>query len=177
MNYNVYFIGCLPCSACRENSNCPDINKGCAYTQVERSLAPKLGLILVTDEKPLKILTAAHLNFDNFNIYSTKESHNTSVLNAYITCLETCFNPRTYTRCDTGLLSHRKGRKSFNPRTYTRCDPDILRSGNQLSKFQSAHLHEVRLIRPCTACGTSTGFNPRTYTRCDLLPRTPARPD
>ena len=123
-----------------------------------------------------------------------------------------CFNPRTYTRCDVVRRAADKGKdivsiraptrgatclseassknaKSFNPRTYTRCDPTCSISSRFSERFQSAHLHEVRLhgfhvlrILPVVSIRAPTrgatlnlvrttavyeGFNPRTYTRCD----------
>ena len=39
----------------------------------------------------------------------------------YIHCFS-CFNPRTYMRCDFELIINKLREKSFNPRTYMRCD-------------------------------------------------------
>ena len=82
------------------------------------------------------------------------------------------------------------GRLGFNPRTYTRCDQvnrclsrynivvsihaptrgatnGLARLYPPLTKFQSTHLHEVRLRAPACVRGVLSCFNPRTYTRCD----------
>ena len=81
-----------------------------------------------------------------------------------------CFNPRTYTRCDSTYVLNaaslawfqsthlhevrRRGRlkqvcvlRGFNPRTYTRCDGNPIKTFERIQWFQSTHLHEVRLSR------------------------------
>ena len=55
------------------------------------------------------------------------------------------FNPRTYTRCDVTIFARPVTWKCFNPRTYTRCDYGLIVACKACVKFQSTHLHEVRL--------------------------------
>ena len=78
----------------------------------------------------------------------------------------TCFNPRTYERCDLHPSLLFRWPSRFNPRTYERCDSCFALWSRRLQMFQSTHLREVRLIRYIRTWFLSC-FNPRTYERCD----------
>ena len=58
---------------------------------------------------------------------------------------------------------------SFNPRTYMRCDYYVRCLANNLTMFQSTHLHEVRLRGLLLRLVVFLCFNPRTYMRCDCI--------
>ena len=100
----------------------------------------------------------------------------------------TCFNPRTYERCDFAIIPRGQEQDCFNPRTYKRCDIDIQVQSHlpcgfnprtcercdlmRLSltargmEFQSTHLREVRRSVNAPSC-VRLSFNPRTCERCD----------
>ena len=76
------------------------------------------------------------------------------------------FNPRTYIRYDSILLTLAYMVTSFNPRTYIRYDKGFHNPTLTTFTFQSTYLYKVR---PSTSSNRAkeTSFNPRTYIRYD----------
>ena len=77
------------------------------------------------------------------------------------------FNPRTYIRYDSILLTFAYMVTSFNPRTYIRYDQCQKYCRHPRLMFQSTYLYKVRHFQPVLYSVALPCFNPRTYIRYD----------
>ncbi len=79
------------------------------------------------------------------------------------------FNPRTYIRYDSILLTFAYMVTSFNPRTYIRYDQCQKYCRHPRLMFQSTYLYKVRHFQPVLYSVALPCFNPRTYIRYDCI--------